>query len=157
MEEVKGYVMRLVAAGFLCGILKMFFRHDKGIAILIQFVMGIAMTFIAISPLTNLEFREINMYLDAADWNNDGIVEEGVVQAREAMSLHISEMTKAYIEEEAMAMGVNLNIEVEVSNEEIPQPVGVILEGKVSPYIKQYISNKITSDLGICEDKQIWK
>lgn len=64
--------------------------------------------------------------------------------------------TEAYILEKTKAMNVDLNVEVELSEDEVPMPAGVKLIGKVAPYAKSVLSDMIERDLNIPKECQIW-
>ena len=58
--------------------------------------------------------------------------------------------------EKSSGLNLDLVVEVELSDDEIPVPVAVSLTGNVSPYNKLILSNTISNDLNIPKEKQIW-
>lgn len=83
-------------------------------------------------------------------------VQWGESTAATALAESISQGTEAYILEKAKGMNVELAVEVELSDDEIPVPVAVSLTGQVAPYVKTVLSDTISQDLNIPKEKQIW-
>jgi hypothetical protein len=58
--------------------------------------------------------------------------------------------------DKAQALNTALEVEVTLSDDEIPIPVKVRLSGKVSPYAKGRLQQIISEELGIERENQIW-
>ena len=68
----------------------------------------------------------------------------------------IKERTQSYILDKAQSLNAVLDVEVTLSDDEIPVPVKVCITGKVSPYARGRLENLIIEDLGIEKENQIW-
>ena len=61
----------------------------------------------------------------------------------------IKQRTQAYILDKAQALNTVLEVEVTLSDDDIPVPLKVRLKGKISPYAKGRLQATIAEDLGI--------
>ena len=75
---------------------------------------------------------------------------------KEAIAAGIKSRTQAYILDKAMALELQLQVEVVLSEDEIPVPEEVRLAGKASPYAKARLQQIIKEDLGIDKEHLIW-
>ena len=83
-------------------------------------------------------------------------VAEGEQQTKTALARLIKQRTCAYILDKAQALNVALEVEVTLSDDDIPVPEAVRLKGKVSPYAKGRLQTIIAEDLGIEKERQTW-
>ncbi len=126
-------------------------------AAIAKLLCSIYLVICAVKPIPQLEFTvfgaiETDIVLDAQEAAASG---ENTV--RELLVESIIEQTEAYILEKAKEMNIDLAVQVEVSEDDIPMPTSVCLSGKISPYAKTRISELIAQDLGINKEHQTWK
>ena len=72
------------------------------------------------------------------------------------MEESIKTRVSSYILNKATAMGLRLEIEVMLTEDDIPLPEEVHIKGDASPYLKSQLTNTISNDLNIAEDKIQW-
>lgn len=155
--DVKGYVLTVTAAALMCGIVTKLTGKEGAQHQLIQMAAGLVLLFAVIQPFAKLQWKNPadllqDLQLDASD-----AVQEGVQQTNQALAQSIKEQTRAYILDKAAALGADAQVEVLMSEDTLPAPVGVIITGDVSPYVKVQLSNMMEKDLGISGENQIWK
>ena len=82
--------------------------------------------------------------------------DDGIESASSAMADIIKQQTEAYILDKAVSLGVNIDVNVKMSDTNPPVPKEVILSGNVSPYMKNKMIQYITANIGISEENQRW-
>lgn len=131
-----------------------FFEGKSGTAGVIRLICGLFLSFVAINPLTELDFSGWERYLDSFSTEAGAISESGKIMAMEAQGDIIKTSVQSYIMDKAETLGVTITAEVMLDQDNIP--VSVELEGKLSPYAKARITGIIADDLGITKEHQIW-
>lgn len=121
-----------------------------------KMLCGMFMALIAISPLRSFDFSDLDN-----PWQDYSAVAQsasraGISQATDTMISIISEQTEAYILDKAEAMGVSVNVDIEVDPDSF-QPVFATITGPVTPYEKEMISGFLTKDLLIERSAQQWR
>lgn len=154
MEELGGYAISIVTAAMLCGILLGFV--PKGSAgELIKLLCGLFMTLTVLSPFVKLDFGD---FLEDFNFSLEGkwAAQEGAAMARESAADIIKAETEAYILDKAAEVNASVCVEVSLSEDPVPMPVGVTLWGEVSPYVRQRLENVLTRELGIAKEELRW-
>ncbi len=155
--DIKSYILSVAAAGLLCGIATKLVNKEGAQHQLIQMAAGLILMFTVIQPLAGIQWEEPSDWLGDFRLDADSAVQQGQQQTASALAQSIKEQTQAYILDKAAAMGAALEVEVLVSLDAIPVPVGAVLLADVSPYVKVQLSNMMERDLGILGENQIWK
>lgn len=149
-----GYILSLISAAMITAVICSFFEGKGGTAGIIQIICGLFLSFVVISPLTNLDFSGLERYLDSFSLEASCVAESGKNMAMEAEGDIIKTSVQSYIMDKAETLGASITAEVMLDQDNIP--VSVELEGNLSPYAKARITGIITDDLGITKEHQIW-
>lgn len=83
-------------------------------------------------------------------------VDQGKEESQKAMAQIIKQETAAYILEKAQSLGAQIQVSVEVSDADLPIPVGVRISGTVAPYAKVQLQTFLEQQLGISKENQRW-
>lgn len=156
MQAIREYLLSVTAAAILCGIATSLLGKKGMIGTTIQLLAGVFMILTVVGPFVNIRFERMLNFSDVLADEADMYVASGEKSARETMSEIIKAQAEAYILDKAETLGVQLSVEVTLSQEQIPVPVSVNLSGNVSPYARQVISEMIEENLGIGTEDQIW-
>ena len=157
MESIREYILSVIAAGLLCGVV----RHlidKKGVPGAVgKLLTGIVMMFSILAPLSDLSFGsalELKMQYHK-------IAQEAVLRGEkitgDSMRKSISESLEAYLLDKARQMGLELQVQVTVSDDLYPVPQKVCISGNISPYAKKRLVQIIEEELGVKEDDQQWR
>lgn len=153
---MKQYILALTAAGTVCAIARQF-GGEKGFSgRMIRVVCGIFMAITLLSPLGDFS---VSSLLDALpDYESAGqaAAADGKEMADDALRELIISQTRTYILDEAEKMGLDLDVEVTLSDSDPPIPAQVILTGEISPYKKKQLSQMLSQTLGIGQEAQLW-
>ena len=125
-------------------------------AALLQLIGGLFLTFTVIAPIADVELEEI--LDDPWDFAVQGsaIAEEGQQYAQDQLHGIIKNRCEAYILDKALALQAQLQVEVMLSQDEIPVPASVRLQGSISPYARNALQQWLQDDIGIPKERQIW-
>lgn len=156
MDGIREYLIGVIAAAVLCGIVKSLLGNNGTVGIAVRLLCGLLMILAVIRPWTDLSLDGILDWADSITADGSGMVAEGNAMANEAYRESIKQQTEAYILDESRVLGCELTVEVRLSQDEIPVPEMVWLTGETSPYARQTLTNLITERLGIEREDQIW-
>ena len=156
MMELKQYLILVICAAMAVALVTGFTGSITKNNKMIQVICSM---FLFTSILLPLLKKDVTLNFNLQGIENDATfaVEEGKMQTKDTMCELIKKNTEAYIYDKATAMGADVKVTVTVSSDDdLPLPVGVKLEGSISPYAKSKLTSIITNDLGIAEDQLIW-
>ena len=152
MEVLGKYLLQIVAAAILCGILSSLCERSAYMPVM-RMILGVVMLICVLQPILKLRFRDISMQFNEIAVASDGFVAEGQEMASAAASAIISDSVNTYIENKAAALGAEVTASVYVK-EGIPG--SVIIIGDVSPYVRSQLSAWIVAEIGIGKEEQKW-
>lgn len=149
-------MLAVVAAAVICGIVRRLLGEKGTQGALAKMLTGIFLALTVVSPLAKIKLGGLADVI--ADHQAAGLsaAAQGEEMTRQALSQSIKSSTEAYILDKAAALGVELTVEVELNDEDVPSPCGVRLTGQMSPYAKRKLSGILTEDLGIEKEQQTW-
>ncbi len=153
MESAGQYVVCVVAAALICGVISCFFENGTG-KTLIRMLCGLFLTVTALSPIVKLDLSAVTAY--GAQYSDAGAnaASVGEKMAQEARLVLIKQQTEAYILDKAAQLNTDVTVEVTVGEEQ------AIVEAKfcghISPYARMCLEEILESDLGITKENQIW-
>ena len=150
MDAIRRYVITLTAAAMLCALVKAITAGRKGQEKILSLVCGIFLLATALGPLGLLRLP------DLSDPTAQVQAEAGRMasQAEDETKAIISEEAASYILDKADALGLQLEVQVELDAELLP--CGVRLQGAASPYARSQLSGQIETELGIPKERQVW-
>lgn len=156
MEGVREYLLSVTCAAVLCGILCTIVDEKQTGGALVKLLCGVFLSLSLILPLSRISLTEA----DPGKWNyvleGEAAAEEGLEYARQAKMQIIKSRTEAYILDKAREYDLDLRVEAEVSGDEVPVPMAVMLWGRASPYAKLQLQHFMETEMGIPREKQRW-
>ena len=114
------------------------------------------MAFVVISPLKQIRLGDYIGFYDSFLYDAQAASAIGEQQTEDALADIIKQRSEAYILDKAQAMGVNLDVEITLSRDDLPVPVSARIGGTVSPFIKLRLQRLLTEELGIAKENQLW-
>lgn len=153
MEALRQYVISVVAAAMICGIVTGLFPAGTGKQV-VKLICGLFLAYTVLSPVSRMDFSELtNFSLRCMD-DAEEAAAVGENLTRNSMADIIKAESEAYILDKAADLHANLTVEVTVSEENLP--ASVIISGEASPYARRQLQTIIESDLGISKENQQW-
>ena len=149
-------MLGIVAAALVCALVTRLVK-DKGAAgASVKLITGLFMVFTVVSPVSGLSLSGIDIWSGEFSDTAALIAAEGERYSAEAVATVIKTRTEAYILDKALALELQLQVEVVLSEDDIPVPAMVRISGKASPYARARLQQIIEEDLQIDKENQIW-
>lgn len=149
-------MLGVFAVSMICGIISRMINKNSTYGAMVKLICGVFLLLALFSPLGSISLNGLTEDYSDFQVNAQLAVEEGKRQSAQALSQLIKERTEAYILTKAQGLNMELQVEVTLSDQEIPVPVKVKLAGNASPYGKGRLETIILEDLGIEKENQIW-
>ena len=156
VTELAQYVLSLAAVAILCGIVHMILGKGSVASPLVKIITGTIMTVTVFNPLMKLEFDQIPNYIESIKVMGQDAIEMGESSSEDLLADIIKEKTQTYIMDRASALGIALEADVKLSEDNPPIPESVVLAGTISPYAKQQLAHILQTELGIPKERQTW-
>ena len=156
MEGIRDYVIHLTATSLICAVIFRFAHGSGAFKMIIKMLCGIILAYSIVQPVKQLDLSGVEEFASEFREEADRAVQQGKNASAAAWAESITQGTEAYILEKTKAMNVDLIVEVELSDDEVPVPVGITLTGQVAPYTKTVLSDMIEQDLNIPKENQTW-
>lgn len=153
MDSLREYVIRIVAAALLGGIIIRLTRRSAS-GKTIRMLIGVFMTIVLIQPLSGTSVSLWESIVPDITADAQAVSAEGVAVAEDIRREYIKRRVQAYILSRAKTM--EADIQANVSLDEDCIPVSVSIAGRVSPLSRSRLSQMIASELGIPKERQEW-
>lgn len=154
MEFLGEYILRLCAAAILCALVRAISEDWKGHKKMLDLVCGLVMLTVFLEPLGLLSSLSFENPTAVYRRQAENLVQESQASMKQELESVISERARAYIMDKAEALGMLVEVQVEVGDDFIP--CGVTIHGAVSPYARTALSSRIEGELGISKEAQVW-
>ncbi len=154
VQTIGAYLIGVTAAALLYSLVCRL-GSGKLVTSVIRMVCGVFMALAVIAPWAKLEWR-MPSKLDGFQAEAEELAAQGEKTAREAMAQIINQKLRTYILDKAGSLGLELEVEIVLSQEDVPTPVAVTLRGAVSPYHKEILGDYLLRELGISKEAQRW-
>lgn len=156
MDDIRGYLLSVIAASVICAVTLNLIDKKSAHYAVIKLLTGVFLSITVIAPLTGVEFSDLSAYFENVELEGDHISKQGIEAATDFTATSISEQLEAYILDKAYSLGVEAEVEVELSEDATFSLAAVKISGAISPYAKSKLQQIICNDLGLSEDKLVW-
>ena len=153
MGDLRAYLLRLLWAAMVCGILNRMVK-GSGCAPVIRLLCGVFLTVVLVQPLCGLSFEEPLRWTEDLNALGAEIVEQGSREAQAQKEAIIKARLEAYIVEKADQAGASVSADISLDDDGLPRAVTVT--GALSPAAKRQLRQVMTEALGIPEVRQQW-
>lgn len=156
MTALKGYLLSVCISSLLASFAQELL--PKGSARRAASLIGSLIVMLAVmAPLVELDADTLAQSISELQLELETVRTGIAVTNRDIQAEIIKERCEAYILDKATAMGLTLEVEIQLSGDQTyPYPVGVTLRGQVSESERSTLSNMIAQELGIPEERQAW-
>lgn len=155
MDGLRQGIFRILCTAVVCSLAGSV-ANGTGLHRMVRFLSGILLTVSLLSILPGVEFsaiaEEILPQLDAPP----APVAEGEEMSGRAIAQFIIQETEAYILHKAAALGMDIRVDVYLSEGEFPVPEAAVIQGEYSDIQKQELSAMMEAELGITGEDQRW-
>lgn len=157
MNTIQEYLFQVTSAAIICGIVTGITAKKGSGASIIRLMTVVFMIITIMTPVAAIKLDQFSGYIAGIEADSDAFVTAGSEVSRDKVAQVIKEKTQAYILDKAAQLGAEITVELTVSDDALPIPVGVRLCGAVSPYAKNRLSKIIQDDFGIPLEEQKWE
>ena len=156
MSDLRTYILRVICTAMICVIVQIISEYTPQMQNTVRFITGVVMLVVVLQPLTCKQEIDFGLAIQNITGECTANVVAGKEWSSNSVKEFIKEETEAYILEKASHSGIDISVEVELSEDEVPVPIAAVISGSVSPYNKKYISECLVNDLNIPEENQQW-
>ena len=156
MDAVRSYIITISIAAIICGIITKLVGDRGTGGTVVKMICGLCLMFTLIHPLEGVRTIRPSSFTDGLSQEASSIAAEGAQRTREALHDSIKQRCEAYILDKADPLGASITVEVYLSEDDIPLPQSVVVQGKLSPFAKNELARTIEEDLGIPKEDQTW-
>lgn len=157
MGGLRAYILSVVASSVICGSVQMLLGKKGASATLVRMICGVYMAVVLITPLHRIDFSIYSDYFAGFMEEANSAVSIGENLAEQKRAEIIKQQTQSYILDKASSLGADVTVEVTLSEESPPIPIGITIKGAVSPYVKRMLTNYIEEQFGIPKEAQMWR
>lgn len=156
MDTVREYLLRIISAALITAVLCTIAGNKSTTGRLLRLIGGIFLSITMIQPLIKFDWSVLTAFVE--DYTLDAEVSafQGEAMAQDEYRSIIKAQTEAYILDKAHAYGLDLDVEVSLSEEDLPVPDEVHIRGAASPYARSALTRMLETDLGIGRECQTW-
>lgn len=153
MEGLREYLLRLLWAALVCGIVN---RTANGsvCAPVIRLLCGVFLTVVLVQPLGSFSFDAPLQWTQGLETAAADAVRQGSREAQAQKEAIIKARLEAYIVEKAAQAGASVTADITLGGDGLPRAVTVT--GALSPAAKRKLRQVMTEVLGIPEVRQQW-
>lgn len=156
MSGIRTYILGVVAAAMLCGIVQSIVPKDGTMAVAMKLIVGLLMTLAVLRPWVSISFDGLFGWTSTITQEAESIVSEGKLMGELSYREGIKQRLEAYILDKGTAMGASLEVEIVVYDDGLPVPIAAKIKGALSPYAKEMLRRTLTEELGISEEELQW-
>lgn len=156
MDDLREYLLSVIGAVMICAIITRFVNGSDTLRTLTKLLCGLFIVYTAIKPLPIINLSGISAITSRYSVEAQTSAQLGIDMSSDVLRQSIKEQTQAYILDKAKTLKADLQVEVELSEDDIPVPMRVSIIGKVSPNAKKQLTAMIEKDLGINMEYQRW-
>lgn len=156
MENIRTYLLSVVSAAIICALVMGIVGNKSSYSKVVKLLSGLFLSITVISPWTNINIGDMTAYFSGLQADASHLTTEGSMIANTAAASIIIDQAEAYILDKAASLGVDLDVEVSLTNDTPPVPESVIISGTIAPYTKKQLEEIIANDLAIPKEKQSW-
>lgn len=157
MGAISGYILTVICIAIVSAIVTRICGNNQSVGNIIKLITAVAMTITIIAPFLSISVDGLSNYMHTIEMDANGIVSRAQEQAKNDLQAIITEKVETYIINKAATYDAEISVSVEIPASDSLIPDTITIEGEVSPYIKEILVKIIEDDLGIPEDRQIWK
>ena len=155
MRALAEYIISVSAAALICGILNSMMLKGTAKEVL-KLVSGLFLAFCVIRPVSDIRLPELADIGESIREEAASAVTAGEEMAMDSARDSISEQLEAYILDKAASLGLDIQVEVFLTQDETFLPESVTVRGSGTARQKKELMEEITDALGITQEDITW-
>ena len=155
MRALAEYIISVSAAALLCGILNSMILKGTAKEVL-KLVFGLFLAFCVIRPASDLKLPDFMDIGENIQKESISAVAVGENMAMESARDSILKQLEAYILDKASSMGLDIEVELALRQDDTYLPASLTIRGSASSRQKAELLEEITDALGITQEEIVW-
>ncbi len=156
MQWLKAYLLAIITVSVICGVINHFVDKKGAVAPLVRLISGVLITITVVKPVLAIRLPDLQAYINAFSTSSKAISAMGEEYAANERMTIINEKITAYILDKAVALGVDIEVEVTLDDEPPNMPIAIRIHGDAAPYAKSLLMHYILDTLGMGEEAVTW-
>ncbi len=156
MGAIQQYLLSVTGAALICGVVLRLLPQKGTAATMGKMLAGIFLAFTVIRPLGHIQLNTLEGFTADLQAEAAQAVQAGQLETYSSLHSIIKDKCEAYILDKASDLGMELTVTLTLSDDALPVPVAVRLQGKAGPYGKARLERILQEDLGISKEQQLW-
>lgn len=156
MNGLREYLMGVVAAALLCGIANGLVPGHGASKQALKLLAGMLMALAVVRPWVQISMDDLFGWTGDIMQQAEAVASQGANLGAQAYYDGIKQRLEAYILDEAEALGAQIEVDVELSEDEILQPARAVICGALSPSARNRLETLLTKELGISREEIQW-
>ena len=152
MPETREYIISICATALICSLITPFLKKRPVGGML----PGLLLILTVLQPLLRIPLPSMDHLTEQYRYDAQRAVAVGEENSHLTISEIIKSKTAAYILQKADTLGLQLSVDVALTEDVIPIPQSVSIVGAAAPYAKKQLQELIQRDLGIAKENQVW-
>ena len=150
------YLLSVIAAAVLVSVLTSLTQGKLALSGILRLLCGSFLLVVLLQPVIHFDFGYIDTFLADMTPEAELVSSRGEEMARSQISEIIKADTQAYILDKAGLYNAQLQVEVTLSDGELPVPVSVTIYGETTEQIRESLGSIMERELDIPKECQIW-
>ena len=156
MDRIGECLLSIVAAALLVSISNMLIEKKGAISSVLKLITGIVLAMLIVSPWTDIRFDDFGDAFSYVEAEAASVVQQGQQTAQSEVGEYIKTQIEAYILDKAFALGLDVSVDVTLTEDVPPSVASVSIFGSAAPYTKKQMNLLICEDLGVTEECLVW-
>lgn len=157
MSSIGQYLLSITAAALIVSISNTLVGKSGFIGSIMKLISGLVLTMVIIAPWTSFRLDDMSQLYSYVEADASEVVQQGQLTAQSQISAHIKQRTQAYILDKASILGLDLTVDVKLTNDSPPSISQITIVGRAAPYAMQRLIDLVKNDLAVTEECLIWK
>lgn len=153
--DIRAYLLGVTAAALMCSLIHKI-PMEGSLQGAMKWLSAMVMTLAVVSPWIGVRVDQWQSLGAGISSDAQAIRDDALEEAKDSMGEIISERMTSYVLEKAQSLNADLEVTIELSEDSVPSPVGITLQGDISPYAKTILSNYLADTLGLTPEVQQW-
>lgn len=156
MDTLRQYILSVTAAAILCGMVRSI-CSETGFRTTVNMLCGLILAVTILTPVIRIDLNGLIGEFTAS-YSQDALAAASVGEDtyQDSLSAIIKQESEAYILDKAAQLDASVDVEIILSEQDIPVPVSAVIRGNISPFSRQQLTQILENDLGIMKENQQW-
>lgn len=157
MDWIRQYLLSVICVCVIVAIFTALWGEKAPLSGLIKLIAGVFITFTLIAPVVRVELEDFQDFYTGITADARAVVRQGEEMTQQSAERIIKEQLEAYILDKASSLNLDVSISLTLKNATVPTPDEITIYGNASPYGEKMLQAFLADELGIPEEKQVWK